>query len=206
MGVERRRHAPQSRLSERRGERAFRRLPTEAVAISATPSIVVRRALAEDAEALAALGAETFVETFGHLYPPEDIAAFLGQAYTPSLYTGWASDPGFGLWIAESEGRAIGYALAGPCHLPHPAVTPDCGELWRLYCRRETQGQGLGGRLLTLALDWLRRPGRRLWLGVWSENLGAQRLYARYGFAKVGEYEFSVGETRDREFILATPG
>jgi diamine N-acetyltransferase len=37
---------------------------------------------------------------------------------------------------------------------------------------------------------------------VWSENLGAQRFYGRYGFDKVGEYGFVVGKTIDREFIL----
>jgi hypothetical protein len=52
------------------------------------------------------------------------------------------------------------------------------------------------------ALDWLDRLGRPLWIGVWSENHGAQRLYGRHGFVKVGEYEFPVGKTRDQEFIL----
>jgi RimJ/RimL family protein N-acetyltransferase len=37
---------------------------------------------------------------------------------------------------------------------------------------------------------------------VWSENFGAQRLYARYGFTRVGDYFFPVGEHRDHEFIL----
>lgn len=41
-----------------------------------------------------------------------------------------------------------------------------------------------------------------LYIGVWSENFGAQRLYARYGFQPVGEYLFPVGQHRDREFIL----
>jgi len=36
---------------------------------------------------------------------------------------------------------------------------------------------------------------------VWSENFGAQRFYARYGFAKAGEYDFIVGRQRDHEFI-----
>ena len=46
------------------------------------------------------------------------------------------------------------------------------------------------------------RPPRRLWIGVWSENLGAQRLYARRGFEQVGTYAFAVGRVRDHEFIL----
>jgi ribosomal protein S18 acetylase RimI-like enzyme len=39
-------------------------------------------------------------------------------------------------------------------------------------------------------------------VGVWSQNLGAQRFYRRYGFDKAGEYGFSVGKTVDHEFIL----
>jgi ribosomal protein S18 acetylase RimI-like enzyme len=82
-------------------------------------------------------------------------------------------------------------------------VTPACGEIKRLYVRQETQGSGLGSRLLTLALDWLAAPGRRLWIGVWSQNHGAQRLYARHGFRRVGAYQFPVGRTLDDEFILS---
>ena len=48
----------------------------------------------------------------------------------------------------------------------------------------------------------LRDGPRTLWIGVWSENHGAQRFYARHGFVHVGEYEFPVGRVRDREFIL----
>ncbi|HEY5972897.1 MAG TPA: GNAT family N-acetyltransferase, partial [Pseudoxanthomonas sp.] len=35
-----------------------------------------------------------------------------------------------------------------------------------------------------------------------SENYGAQRFYGRYGFEMAGEYEFLVGEQRDREFMF----
>ena len=165
----------------------------------------IRRAGAADAETLARLGRETFTDTFAHLYPLHDLVAFVATSHTPERYAAWTTDPAFGLWIAERDGKAVGHALAGPSHLPHPAVTAGCGELWRIYVRKETQGSGLGGRLLTLALDWLQTPGRRLWIGVWSENFGAQRLYARYGFERVGQYRFQVGETFDDDFILCRP-
>ena len=38
-----------------------------------------------------------------------------------------------------------------------------------------------------------------LWIGVWSGNDKAQRLYAAYGFEKAGEYDYPVGAWRDRE-------
>ncbi len=168
-------------------------------------AITIRLATAADAERLARLGAETFTETFGHLYPASDLAAHLTRHHTPQEYGDWIADPAFHVWIAERDGRALGYAVAGPCHLPHPEVTADCGELRRLYVRQETQGSGLGGRLLAQALGWLERPGRRLWLGVWSQNHGAQRLYARHGFSAIGQYDFMVGESRDLDLVFARP-
>jgi len=93
--------------------------------------------------------------------------------------------------------------VAGPCKLPHAEVTPQCGELERIYLAAAHQGGGAGSRLLDEALAWLQKDGpRRLWIGVWSDNFGAQRLYARRGFRVVGTYEFVVGKTRDRELIL----
>ena len=102
----------------------------------------------------------------------------------------------------DLDGRIVGYAHAGPCALPHPEVTPACGELKRLYVRSGRQRGGLGSAMLHKALAWLSAPGRKLWVGVFFENDGAMRLYERNGFRKVGEYEFVVGGTRDREFIL----
>jgi len=163
----------------------------------------IRRAGPDDAEALSRIGAETFSETFGHMYPPRDLRAFLDGAYGLEKTRRDLADPARAAWLVEADGAVVGHALAGPCDLPHDDVTPDCGELKRLYVLKAFQSGGTGSRLLAETLAWLERDGpRRLWIGVWSENLGAQRLYGRMGFGKVGEYEFIVGETRDREFIL----
>ncbi|MBX3479559.1 MAG: GNAT family N-acetyltransferase [Caulobacter sp.] len=166
-----------------------------------TPTI--RRAVPADAETLSRIGAETFSETFGHLYPPQDLSRFLRTAYSLESTRADLADPTRALWLVEADGEAIGYALAGLCTLPHPDVTEDCGEVKRIYLRKGRQGGGLGGRLLAEALAWLERDGpRQLWIGVWSENHGAQRFYRRLGFEKAGEYFFDVGETHDLEFIL----
>jgi GNAT superfamily N-acetyltransferase len=167
------------------------------------PGPAIRRAGPADAETLAVLGAATFTETFAQLYPPADLAHFLAEAYSVARARADLADPAKAAWLVEAGGRAVGHALAGPCKLPHLEVTPACGELDRLYLLAGCQGGGLGSRLLGEALAWLEKDGpRRLWIGVWSENLGAQRLYARHGFEVVGAYEFIVGETRDHEFIM----
>lgn len=165
--------------------------------------INIRRAGREDLETLMALGRATFSDTFGHLYAPHDLEAYLNEAYGADYVGGALRDPASALWLAEQSGVAIAHALAGPCALPHPEVTAASGEIKRLYLMREAQGGGLGGRLFETMVAWLEARGRRdLWLGVWSENHGAQRFYGRYGFEKVGEYGFPVGASVDREFIF----
>ena len=170
------------------------------------PDPIIRRAGPDDAQVLADLGARTFSETFAHLYDPGDLADFLAEAYGLERTRADLADPAKAQWLVEEDGRAIGYALAGPCGLPHPAVTPACGELKRIYFLKDHQGGGLGRTLFGMVMDWLQAEGPRdVWIGVWSENHGAQRFYERQGFAKAGEYAFHVGRQADHEFILRKP-
>lgn len=171
-----------------------------------TVSTTLRRATVDDAETLSALASRTFTETFGHLYAPEDLAAFLADAYAAPRQRSALARDDHAIWLLERNGRAVGHALAGPCSLPHPDVQPGDGELKRLYLLREAQGAGVGSHMMETVMAWLLRDGpRTLWVGVWSENLGAQRFYQRFGFDKVGEYLFPVGKARDLEFILRRP-
>jgi diamine N-acetyltransferase len=164
----------------------------------------VRRATVEDAAALAEIGAATFVETFGHLYPPEDLQAFLAKSHSRENWARTLADPQRAVWLAQhANGRNIGFLLVGACKLPVQDLEPTAGEIQQLYVLAEFHNLRLGTRLMGLGLEWMESQGQSpIYVGVWSENYGAQRFYARYGFTKVGEYGFQVGKTVDREFIL----
>lgn len=163
----------------------------------------IRRATPDDADRLAVLARRSFTETFGHLYPAEDLARFLATSYTAQTQREALSDPRRAVWLLQDGDELLGHAYVGSCELPHAEVAPGDGEIKRLYVLRLAHNGGWGSRLMQVAMDWLLREGpRALWVGVWSENLGAQRFYGRWGFSKVGEYEFPVGATRDHEFIL----
>ncbi len=167
------------------------------------PQPLIRRAGPGDSQALAAIGRATFTETFGHLYPAGDLQAFLAEAYGLERTRSDLADPARASWIVEAEGQTIGYALAGPCGLPHRDASPEDRELKRLYLLRAWQNGGLGRRLFDEIIAWLQKDGpHTVWIGVWSENHGTQRFYARQGFEKVGDYDFPVGGTVDHEYIL----
>ena len=163
----------------------------------------LRRATLSDAQALSDIGAATFIETFGHLYPAQDLEAFLPSAYGLERTNLDLEDPNKASWLVEKDSHVVGYASAGPCDLPHHDVSTRSLELKRFYLLKAHQNGGVGGRLWTRVLDWMTaQTPPDLWIGVWSENHGAQRFYLRQGFAKVGEYGFKVGSTTDHEHIL----
>lgn len=196
---------------------------------------MIRRATPADADALSDLSRTCFTQTFGHLYDPSDLEAFLDEAYSPTVLRAELNDPERATWLlfdepvdeagatretlpsddlpgtpepgdeapASSISQApIGYVTACPAHLPHPDVAPGDGEVQRLYILQGYQGGGRGTLLLNTALEWLERGGpRTIWIGVWSENYGAQRFYARHGFEIVGDYSFMVGDHADHELI-----
>ncbi len=162
----------------------------------------IRRARADEAEALAALGAETFTATFGHLYSQANLEKFLAKNHTSAAYRDLLADDDTAVWIAEVGSEKVGYAVAGPCTLPVPNLPPNSGELARLYLIRSAQGTGLGRRLLETALEFLRNRYPYIYLSVYRDNFTAQRLYQRLGFEKVHEYFYMVGDHADPEFIL----
>ena len=55
---------------------------------------------------------------------------------------------------------------------------------WRGLAACLAQGLGLGTKLLKISLDWMEaHTDGPLWIGVWSGNEKAQKLYAAYGFS-----------------------
>jgi diamine N-acetyltransferase len=155
------------------------------------------------AATLADFSAATFTQTFGHLYKSEDISLFLTEKHAVEIYRDLITNNQSAVWFARDEaGEAIGYAVAGPCRLPAPDMPDNAGELSRLYVSEAARGAGLGQRMLACVFAWLDARYDPVYLSVYSQNHGAQRLYKRYGFEKVHDYFFMVGNHADAEFIM----
>lgn len=171
---------------------------------SETSALTVRGAVPGDLAALTALSQKTFTDKFGPLYNPQDLTTFLEVSHGEAAYRDYLADPENLIRVAEYDNAMLGaYLLCSPLSLPAEGALPGAVEMKRLYVDTPLQGRGLGSRFVDEALSWARkRSAPEMYLSVFSENEGAQRLYARYGWEKVGEFLFPVGRQQDLEFLL----
>jgi GNAT superfamily N-acetyltransferase len=164
-------------------------------------TIAYRTAGPDDAATLAALGRATFVETFGHLYSPENLAAFLVN-HSQDGWRAELSDAAFAVRLAEEAGRAAAYAKLGPPSLPFEVRRP-CVELRQFYVLAQWHGRGVGRELMRWALAEARERGaEELYLSVFVDNRRARRFYEHYGFEVIGTYHFMVGTHADDDLIM----
>lgn len=163
----------------------------------------LRPATLADVPALARLGRESFVAKFGYLYRQQDLDIFLEAVFSEaSVRDEVAGD------VCVHRLAWDGEALAGYCKLrrlndyAEHSDAKNAIELGQLYTDPARTGQGIGALLMDWALAEARERGHdAIQLTVWSENYGAQKFYARYGFTKIADIDFWVGEHRDDEFL-----
>jgi diamine N-acetyltransferase len=172
--------------------------------LSGEPAI--RRAVAADAAALAALAERTFVEAFGERNRPEDLALHLARSYGPPIQLREILDPGVTTFVVEEEGTLLAYVQLVGGAAPDAVAGTNPIEIRRFYVDSPWHGRGLAQRLMASALDFAGSSGAGVvWLGVWEENPRGIAFYRKCGFAAVGSHTFVVGSDPQRDLLMAKP-
>lgn len=171
-----------------------------------TPTI--RLATTADAERLSSFAAEAFRDTYREHNSPGNMDRYLADAFTAEQQGAAIADAGGAILLAELTDDAGLLHVVGYAHLatsaPPPGVGPAPVQLKRLYVGHQWHGQGVAQMLMDETLDAARTRGARtIWLGVWERNARAIAFYAKYGFARVGELSFVLGDDVQRDWLLA---
>ena len=167
--------------------------------------MILRPALHSDLDCLVAFSRQAFTAAFGHLYEAKDLAAFLDSYRAPDRFAEAIENPDRLVTLAQEGETLLGYATvdfgARFEERPDPQPAAPC-MLGQLYCSSEATGRGVGAALLDHAIAQARaRRCDAMQLSVYSENVGAQRFYQRYGFRHVADIDFWVGSHRDDEYL-----
>jgi ribosomal protein S18 acetylase RimI-like enzyme len=167
--------------------------------------VILRPATAQDLPALSQLAREAFIAKFGPLYSAENLAMFLADSLSEAAFAADLADPDRTIMLAENEGALLGFAkISTVCGFPDHAQGTRTMELKQLYTAAAATGQGIGGKLMDWAMEQFARHGAdEVQLSVYAENFDGHRFYRRYGFEKVADITFRVGDHIDPEFLVA---
>lgn len=167
----------------------------------------LRLATPADVPAIGALARRAMSAKWEHLYRPEDYAAWIDESHSDAKVAKEVADPGMRVAVIEADdGELVAFCklvFSASFDKAHSDAAKPL-ELKQLYTAPERIGMGLGAKLMDWALDEARKAGAdEIQLSVWSQNHDAQRFYQRYGFAKIADIHFPVGEQMDEEFLFA---
>ena len=167
------------------------------------PDVKIRRANVQDANLLAALGGTTNYETYFETDEPEDLADYIADFFNPQAIKIELEDANNSFFIAEINGKAVGYAKLRTGQPAECVKGENTVELHRIYILEKMTQHGIGKILLQMCLDESKaRSFDTLWLAVFELNGRAFEFYKRQGFTQAGETGFYYGEKRFRCFVM----
>jgi len=163
----------------------------------------IRYANENDAALLAEMGRTTFFDSFIQYNTAEDMEKYLSEHYSTEIQMSEIRDSDTIFLIAEQNDIPVGYAKLKQYSKGEGVAGTNPMELQRIYSIQEYIGKGVGPELMKEAIREAKDRGFNcLWLGVWEKNERAIKFYEKWGFKKVGNYVFVLGEDIQSDFTM----
>ncbi|SRR5690606_12231521 len=164
----------------------------------------IRLADVQDAVAIATLGKQTFIETFGEQNTAEDIEMYVSSQFTTEVISSEISDPTNCFFlILDVDNNIMGYAKMRKTDATKYGISKNAIELQRIYILREHHGKRAGAILMQACLDQARHDGFQvIWLGVWEHNTKALAFYKKLGFEEFGSHNFQLGSDVQTDLLM----
>ena len=167
------------------------------------PVVSLREAELADLASLLDVAQTSFVQAFTEGNKPENVQAYLSQAFTLlQLEKEWRN-PASTFLLASLEGKLVGYTKVNLAAAQTDVQDPESLEVARLYTLEEVWGKGVGQFLLDAALAFAKEKGKTfVWLGVWEHNARAIRFYEKNGFKTFGSHPFPFGDEIQNDWLM----
>lgn len=146
---------------------------------------------------------ETFTDTFGAQNTPEDLAEYLATAYADEKLTEEINTPDSHFYLLFKDDELAGYLKLNTEAAQTESVAENALEVERIYIRSSFKRQGLGRKLIELAIEIAEKDKRdNIWLGVWEHNENAIKFYEKMGFEVVGQHDFVLGDDVQTDLVM----
>lgn len=184
---------------------------TSAIAHHGTPpdarSLTIREAVSADAPDIARFARDVFLATFGPgttpANDPDDLHAYVTEAFGESVQLAELEDPTRSYLLAEIGDALVGFALLRVGATDAAVTGEGPVEIQRFYIDHRWHGAGVASRLMARCIETAKaRGGKTLWLGVWEFNPRAIRFYIKQGFTDVGSHPFLLGKDLQTDRVM----
>lgn len=156
-----------------------------------------------DIQILQDISVETYTETFQDYNTPENMSAYLENAYRlDKLKQEIAQDDSAFFFIYYNRYLA-GYMKVNTGESQSEDLGDDMLEIERIYIRSRFQQKGLGRDLMNKAIEIAKvKKKQKIWLGVWEHNEQALAFYQKNGFIQTGSHSFFMGDDEQTDYIM----
>ena len=165
--------------------------------LKASRLCTLRSAAPSDAAAMIEFLRISNEETYFMMRYPEEIT--LTEEEETTILKNWEAQPNKLLLLALIDGEIVGSCGITP--VAEHLKTQHRGR-FGISVKQAYWGSGIGSLLLQEILSFAKKNGiKQIELGVYSDNLRAQKLYERFGFTEWGRlpnaYKLKDGSYRD---------
>ncbi|MFO1443879.1 GNAT family N-acetyltransferase [Bacillus sp. Bva_UNVM-123] len=166
-------------------------------------TINIKKCTLEDLRKLQEISYETFNETFRDQNTPENMNAYMEEAFNIKQLEKELSNISSQFFFVYFNNEVAGYLKVNTNDAQSEEIGDESLEIERIYVKNKFQKNGLGKCLLKKALEIaIEHNKKHIWLGVWEKNENATAFYKKMGFVQTGAHSFSMGDEEQMDFIM----
>jgi len=148
--------------------------------------ITIRLAQVDDLTTVEQLAREIWPVAYDGIVPPVQLAYMLDLIYSNAALRDQLLDQQHIFLMLEQDGKPVGFAS-------YSTVAPGVSKLHKIYVHQNTQGQGLGKKLIDYIIEQLQSQSiHTLRLNVNRYNK-ARFFYEKLGFVVMKEEDVDIG-------------
>jgi len=171
-------------------------------------NIMIRHASTNDAIAMEQLIAQAFPLACPPDTSEDDIEVHLANKCSSEVFKSYIANDKSAVIVARDGSNLLGFAILIFAETSSEKVANALSsvtgtvELSKFYVSPSQHGQGVAQKLMQRCFELVRELGwSALWLNVNQQNKRANRFYEKWGFNIVGECDFILGSSVQKDFI-----
>ncbi len=169
---------------------------------------MIRHAAMSDAIAMQQLIAQAFPLACPPETAKDDIDVHLANKCSSENFKSYIANDKTTVIVACDGSNLLGFAILIFAETSIESVTEvltsvtDTVELSKFYVSPTQHGQGIAQKLMQRCFELVHELGwSGLWLNVNQQNKRANRFYEKWGFTIIGECDFILGTSVQKDFI-----